>query len=194
MAVAVPEAPPVALSAVGPLQRRTLGLLVGTGIIWGSERGWSRYAPVIPTFDRNAIGNWISNGARPVPPGSAATPGGYHSFEHRWALAQAFEFHLTIGRSAIATRTAGLALQLKEGLADISGVTVKTPMTAELSAGLVCCEIAGVSAAQATDRLRNRKISASVTPYAQSYLRFGTSVVTDEGDVDRVLEAITGLA
>ena len=35
MAVAVPEAPPVALSAVGPLQRRTLGLLVGTQIVGG---------------------------------------------------------------------------------------------------------------------------------------------------------------
>ena len=29
------------------------------------------------------------------------TPGGYHSFEHRWALGEAFRFHLAIGKQRV---------------------------------------------------------------------------------------------
>ena len=32
------------------------------------------------------------------------TPGGFHSFEHRWALADAFRFHAGIGKARIAKR------------------------------------------------------------------------------------------
>jgi len=54
----------------------------GTGFVWGHPRAWPSAAPTIPTF---------SDGSTP---GGAMTPGGFHSFEHRWALAQAFQLHL----------------------------------------------------------------------------------------------------
>ena len=165
----------------------------GTGFVWGSDRGWARYRPVIPPFDRTAIGNWMFGASRPVDAGLAATPGGYHSFEHRWAVADAFAFHAAVGRARVAARTAELAHRLKDGLAGITGVTLHTPMAAELSAGIVCCEVEGVDPASAVSRLRATGVIASQTPYAQSYLRFGTSLLVDEPGIDRALTAVRGL-
>jgi selenocysteine lyase/cysteine desulfurase len=165
----------------------------GTGFVWGSDRGWARYRPVIPPFDNIAIGNWMLGGNQPVAPGVAATPGGYHSFEHRWALADAFAFHAAIGRARVASRTAELAKRLKEGLAAIKGVTVHTPMAAELSAGIVCCALDGIPPGAAVARLRGSKVIASQTPYAQSYLRFGTSVLVNEQDIERTLAAVRAM-
>jgi selenocysteine lyase/cysteine desulfurase len=83
---------------------------------------------------------------------------------------------------------------MKEGLADIRGVTVKTPMEESLSAGLVCCDVSGRPAGEIVDRLREEhKVVASVTPYATEYLRFGPSIANQESDVDRALEAVAAV-
>jgi len=153
----------------------------GTGFVWG--RAWNRFTPLIPTFTGSPDG----------PPGAFATPGGYHSFEHRWALAEAFALHQAIGRTRVAERTHALAARLKEGLAEISKVRLRTPRSTELSAGIVCCEVAGYGPANAVARLRELNVHASATPYAQSLLRFGPSVLTDESDVDRALAAVRQL-
>jgi selenocysteine lyase/cysteine desulfurase len=124
------------------------------------------------------------------------TPGGFHSFEHRWALREAFGFHDELGgRSRVAETTHALASRLKEGLAEIAGITVKTPSARELSAGLVCAEAASTSPPEIVDRLRDEhQVIASVTPYATAYVRFGPSVANSEGDVDRALEAVRAVA
>jgi selenocysteine lyase/cysteine desulfurase len=152
----------------------------GTGLVWGRESAWPHYTPVIPTF---------SDGS----PGGHATPGGYHSFEHRWALAEAFGVHQAIGRARVAERTHALAGALKDGLAQIGKVRLRTPRAAELSAGIVCCEIDGSTAPDAMMRLRAAKVHASPTPYTPSYLRFGPSILTNESDVDRALAAVRAL-
>jgi selenocysteine lyase/cysteine desulfurase len=165
----------------------------GTGIIYGSEHGWSRYRPVIPSFSRASIGNWMLGASQPVAPGTAATPGGYHSFEHRWALADAFAFHTAIGRDRVAARTAELARRLKDGLSGIKGITLRTPMSPDVSGGLVCCSFDGRNPSSVVATLETRHVLASTTPYRESYVRFGTSVATDEGQVDTALAAIREL-
>ena len=72
-----------------------------------------------------------------------ATPGGFHSFEHRWALGEAFAFHRRIGRERITERIHALATQYKEGLAAMPHVTLHTPLSPALSAGLICFEVQG---------------------------------------------------
>ena len=47
--------------------------------------------------------------------------------------------------------------------------------------------------ATAVARLRERKVAASVTPYAQPYVRFGTGLWVDEKDVDAALDVVTRL-
>ncbi|GAA1849704.1 aminotransferase class V-fold PLP-dependent enzyme [Asanoa iriomotensis] len=165
----------------------------GTGLIWGSTRGWARYTPSIPSFDPRALTGWITAGRVPVPPGPAATPGGYHSFEHRWALAEAFQLHDSIGRDRVAGRIRDLATRLKDGLAGIGGVTLVTPRDPELSAGLVCCAVANLQVDEAVGRLAAAKVVATATPYRTTYLRFGPSIANSEEHVDAAVRAVHGL-
>jgi selenocysteine lyase/cysteine desulfurase len=167
----------------------------GTGIVWAAPHAWERIAPTIPSFDGQAYVAWMEG--RPptdAAPGPLMTPGGYHSFEHRWALAEAFALHDELGRDEVEARTHGLATRLKEGLAALPGVSVVTPLAPELSGGLVCCELDAATPGEAVDRLREEHgVLASVTPYATAYLRFGPSIANDEADVDAALEAVRAL-
>jgi selenocysteine lyase/cysteine desulfurase len=169
----------------------------GTGLIWAAPHAWERLAPTIPSFDERAYLAWIAGQAPDdTPPGPLMTPGGFHSFEHRWALPEGFRFHDELGgRKKVAATTRALAARLKEGLADIRGVTVKTPTDEALSSGLVCVDVLGTPAPDAVARLRDEhRIVASATPYATRYLRFGPTVANTEDDVDRALEAVASVA
>lgn len=164
----------------------------GTGLIWGSEAAWARIRPTIPSFDPLVYGAWLQDRTpMGVPAGRLMTPGGFHSFEHRWALSAAFELHERIGRDRIAERTRALAAQLKEGLTHVPGLTVKTPLDAQLSAGLVCFEVDGISAPEFVERLEaEHGVVASVTPYRTQYVRLGPSIVNTPAEIEQVLQAI----
>jgi selenocysteine lyase/cysteine desulfurase len=169
----------------------------GTGFVWAAPHAWRRLAPTIPSFDPRVYGAWIEG--RPpsdAPPGALMTPGGFHSFEHRWALPEAVEVHARLGgRAAVARRTHALAAELKEGLAGIGGARLRTPRDEALSAGLVCCEVHGTDPGEVVDRLReDHRVVASVTPYRTRYVRFGPSVANQGGDVRRGIEAVAAIA
>jgi isopenicillin-N epimerase len=168
----------------------------GTGFVWASPQGWSELAAVIPTFDGRSYVAWI-DGREPdgLPPAAAMTPGGFHSFEHRWALADAFQLHERIGRSRAAAHVHRLAGALKDGLAGIGGVNLVTPISADLSAGLVCFELRGREPREVVDLLQNEhRVIASVTPYATEYVRLGPSLVNTDADVADALRAVRALA
>src|SRR5690606_14438198 len=86
----------------------------GTGVIWGSDRGWRQCRPVIPSFSAS-YETWMGvapEGAAPV--GEHMTPGGFHAFEHRWSLPKAFELHLQLGKAKVQSRIHQLNTQTKE--------------------------------------------------------------------------------
>jgi selenocysteine lyase/cysteine desulfurase len=166
----------------------------GTGLVWANDDAWSKLRPIIPSFDLREIVGWLSGNATQLPPAAAMTPGGFHTFEHRWALADAFAWQRQIGRSRVAARTAHLAQRLKQGLSQIRRVQLRTPIDPALSAGLVCIELDGVPPREAVARLaRRHAITASVTPYAVQYLRFGPSIANSEAEVERVVRAVSSL-
>jgi selenocysteine lyase/cysteine desulfurase len=166
----------------------------GTGLVWGRDAAWDQVTGTVPSFDRRAIGAWIG-GRTPRLPGAALfEPGGFHAFEHRWALAEAFGFHRELGKAAVAERTRALATRLKDGLAAIPSVRLVTPRAPELSAGIVCLDVGDLSADDGAAALRRQGILASVTPYATPHLRLGPSIVTSEADVDAAVQAIHSLA
>lgn len=150
----------------------------GTGIVWG--RDWDALTELIPTFS-GPVG------------GARLSPGGYHDFEHRWALAEAFAFHERIGRDRVAARTTEQASALKQGLAEVDGITVVTPAHPDVSAGIVCVDVRDMPPANAVLGLRERGIVSSATPYRQSYLRLGPSIVTTPADVDAAVTAVAEL-
>ncbi len=166
----------------------------GTGIVWARPEAWTQITGTIPTFDASGFRAWFGETGVEQPPGPRMTPGGYHSFEHRWALADAFQFHFDIGPDRVTARTAELAKKLKDGLAGMSHVRLATPDDPELSAGLVCCEIGTLDPATAVTRLRSEhKIGASVTPYQQPLVRFGPSIVNSDDDIEATLKAVRAL-
>ena len=166
----------------------------GTGLVWGHPRAWPRATATIPPFDSDMLQMWTQRlPARVMPMGRVMTPGGFHSFEHRWALGEAFQFHQTIGKSRIAERIHTLNRQLKAGLAEMGHITLHTPQADALSAGIVCFEVKGVSPEQVVARLYEQKIVASVTPYATRYARLAPSVLTSVAEVNTTLRAVENL-
>ena len=159
----------------------------GTGIVWGTAAAWEHVDPAVPAFEGESFGEWVNDS--PIGPTTAArfTPGGTHAYEHRWSVVEAFDFHRRIGKDRIAAYTHEQATRLKEGLAEAPGVRVITPLAPELSSGIVCVEVPGVSPFEAVERLRGSGIVAGSTPYRESYLRFGPSIVTTPDQVDAVV-------
>ena len=144
----------------------------GTGLVWGRRDAWAEVTGTVPAFSGAAIGAWIT-GREPAGNRSVLfEPGGFHAYEHRWAL----------------------ATRLKDGLAAIPAVRVVTPRDPDLSAGIVCLEVDGRDPGETMADLRRQSILASVTPYAQPYLRLGPSIATSEEDVDAAVAAVRALA
>ena len=154
----------------------------GTGIVWGRPAAWERLTPTIPSFSGGDT------------PGAANTPGGFHSFEHRWALNEAFDFHRRIGKARVAARIHALAGQLNEGLRAMPHVTVYTPPAESLSAGLVCFDVAGLGPRAVVQRLRDRGVIATTTPYSPSYARLAAGLLNTPEEVHRVLREVRVLA
>lgn len=153
----------------------------GSGVIWGNPRSQSAVSPTIPSFTSGA--GW----------GGRMTPGGFKPFEHLWAMAQAFEFHQQLGKSRVAERIHSLSRQLKEGLAEMSRVTLYTPMDESLSAGIICFDVDGLTPIQVVRQLQQRNIIASSTPYSPSHARLTPGVYNTPEEMEQVLRAIREL-
>jgi selenocysteine lyase/cysteine desulfurase len=166
----------------------------GTGLVWGHQRAWPVANAIIPTFNTQAYDAWMGQSLpKGLPKSVYMTPGGFHSFEHRWALGEAFTFHQTIGKARVTQRIYELNQQMKQGLAKMPHVTLRTPMSQDLSAGIVCFEVAGMTPRHVIERLRQRKIIGSVTPYATQYARLAPSLLTSTEDIEQTLKEILTL-
>lgn len=162
----------------------------GTGVIWGNKKAWARSVPVIPSFSASYAA-WL--GQIPldkVPHGMHFTPGGFHSFEHRWALPSAFALHQQLGKAEVQSRIHSLNTQTKEGLAAMPHVKLHTPMATGHSSGLVCFDVADTKPGEVVKRLHEKGIIMSSTPYHQSYARFAPSLLNNEAEIDRALAEI----
>jgi isopenicillin-N epimerase len=166
----------------------------GTGIAWARPEAWARLRPMIPSFDDRLFGPWIDGKIGTAPGGATFTPGGYHSFEHRWALNEAFDLHARIGARRIARRISTLSAQLRDGLSNAPKIRLHVPRESRLHSGVVCFSVDGVDPYDAIDRLyaRNR-VSASVTPYAVPLVRLGTCWVNTEAEVEAGIRAVRRL-
>ncbi len=167
----------------------------GTGVLWAGPKIRALLRPAIPSFeDAESYGAWLSSGVPTGDPdGERLTPGGFHSFEHRWALTEAFRFHEAIGRGRVEARIRTLVLRLQAGLAEVPDVVLRTPAARSVSAGLVCFDVERRDAAHVVARLAARRIVASVTPYARRHVRLGPGIVNSPGDVDRTVRAVAEL-
>ena len=166
----------------------------GTGVVWGNDRAWAQSEPVIPSFSASYevwLGGMTQN---QVPLGEHMSPGGFHSFEHRWALPEAFNLHLQLGKANVQQRIHQLNEQTKRGLANMSHVTLYTPTSSELSSGLTCFDVKGMKAEAVVEKMHQKGIIMSSTPYRDSYARFAPSLLNNEQEIELALAEINAMA
>ena len=166
----------------------------GTAIVWGRREAWEQLQPSVPSFEEPPYMAW-QHGVDPGPTqGAWMSPGGFHAYEHMWALPAAFAFHHEIGRTRIAGRIHEMNTRIKDGLAGMRHVTLHTPRSPGLSAGLVAFEVAGLAPGEVVKRLRDRRIIASTSPYLQSFARLAGSILNTPEEVDAAVAAVGALA
>jgi isopenicillin-N epimerase len=168
----------------------------GTGIVWGKPAAWRRVSATIPSFE---LAPFIAftQGKPPPPDTSPArlfTPGGFHSFEHRFALPAAFELHRSLEPARVAARIHELGSVMKEGLRSMKHVTLHTPILPDLSSGIICYDVAGLTPDQVVERLGASHIVSTSSPYQVSYARLTPALFNTPGDLDAALRAIRALA
>jgi selenocysteine lyase/cysteine desulfurase len=166
----------------------------GTGVIWARPKAWAEATPIIPSFGRN--GEVWRGRLTPdqVVVGDLMTPGGFHSFEHRWAVSEAFRFHLQIGKARVQQRIHELNSMAKAAMAEMPHVTVHTPLSPELSAGIICFEVDGYTPDQVVEEFVRHDIMASKSPYRVSYPRLAPSLINNEDEVERCMRVLRAMA
>ncbi|MFC5155927.1 aminotransferase class V-fold PLP-dependent enzyme [Streptomyces amakusaensis] len=157
----------------------------GTGLVWVSPEVLDQLRPTFATFI-------FSGGAAPL------SPGGYLAFEHAFALPTAVAFHQQLGRARVADRITRLSTRAKHGLSEIPGVTVHTPADPEMSAGITCFSVRGLTAAQVISRAAEKRIRLSALPVlpqnSTPWPRIGTGIMNSARDIDTALTAIADIA
>lgn len=163
----------------------------GTGLIWAKEDAWDMVIPTIPAFSYSAYGMYLGM----IPEGKLTfsdfcSPGGFHAFDHRWALNEAFDFHMKIGKDKIEQRTHQFSSMLKEGLKEIGHVKLHTPVSTGLSSGINCFEVDGMTPGEVVNKLHKQSIIASTSPYRVSYARLTPCITNTEEEVETCIKAV----
>ncbi|RAS61208.1 selenocysteine lyase/cysteine desulfurase [Lentzea atacamensis] len=152
----------------------------GTGMVWVNPAVANQIDPLLPGLDGRS-------------PTSLLGPGGFHAFEHQWAVPAAVRFHQRLGRNRVAARITELSTRFKDGLAEIPGAVIHTPRDPKMSAGMVCFDVAGQSGQQVVDRLAQKRIQITTASYRIPYARIGTAILNTPQEIDRTLKEIRAL-
>lgn len=167
----------------------------GTGIVWAHDSAWAQIRPTIPSFIAvEPIEAWMK-GEPPEPPTRSdwVSPGGFYAYEHQWAMQDAFDFQRQIGRTRVARRIEELNGVCKEELVKIPHVKLHTPRDPALSAGIICFEVAGLTPQAVVNKLLERHIIASISPYATPYARLSFGIMNTPEEVEVTLKAVRDL-
>lgn len=148
----------------------------GTGIICARSEELKDVTPTVPTFSEDT--NFATT----------MSPGGYHAFEHRWALNEAFKLHLQLGKADVQTRIHGLNSYLKERLLAHPQIELVTPTSPELSAGFTFFRVKEQSSDKvAAYLMENRVVSDAVHRDAGPVIRTAPGLLNTESEVDRFM-------
>lgn len=112
------------------------------------------------------------------------------------ALESSIDFATLLGVSNIESRVRFLAAYLKQQLRDVPGVTMKTNFEADLSHGVVKCDLKQVPTKQAYDRLwEQHRVSIAMTPSGDTQgLRFSPHIYNSREELDQAAAAVKNLA
>ncbi|WP_191833966.1 aminotransferase class V-fold PLP-dependent enzyme [Pseudomonas fluorescens] len=152
----------------------------GTGIICAASEKLQHLVPTFATFSEDEDFATIM------------TPGGYHAFEHRWALGKAFELHLQLGKADVQARIHQLNDYLKARLGEHKAIELVTPLSREHSAGFTFFRIKdrdpdAIAAYLNAQRIVVDAVHRDVGPV----IRMAPSLLNNEQEIDRTLDLLT---
>ncbi|MFZ3279903.1 aminotransferase class V-fold PLP-dependent enzyme [Pseudomonas sp.] len=152
----------------------------GTGIVCSRSEELKYVSPSVPTFSEATSFATIM------------TPGGYHAFEHRWAVDEAFKLHLQLGKAEVQARIHQLNGYLKQRLREHANIELVTPLDPQFSAGFTFFRVKGQdSDAVAAYLMQNRVICDAVSRDVGPVIRTAPGLLNNEAEVDRFM-AILG--
>ncbi|MBC8995221.1 aminotransferase class V-fold PLP-dependent enzyme [Pseudomonas sp. N40(2020)] len=151
----------------------------GTGIVCSRFEEVRYVTPIIPTFSEATAFS------------TTMTPGGYHSFEHRWALDEAFKLHLQLGKAEVEARIHALNSYLKTHLQQRPQIELVTPLSPELSAGFTFFRVKGKDSDKiAAYLMANRVVADAVNRDVGPVIRTAPGLLNDEEQIDRLLAVL----
>ncbi|MHC8406527.1 pyoverdine-tailoring periplasmic protein PvdN [Pseudomonas sp. TMB3-21] len=155
----------------------------GTGIICARSAELKDVTPTIPTFSEATTFSTIM------------TPGGYHSFEHRWALDEAFKLHLELGKAEVQARIHALNTYAKNRLLEDPRVELVTPKSPDLSAGFTFFRIKDHECEKIVAQLmQNRVVCDSVDRDVGPVIRIAPGLLNTENTIDRFIAVLSQIA
>jgi len=152
----------------------------GTGIVCARHEQVTDLTPSEPTFseDRNFA--------------TTFSPGGYHAFEHRWALSEAFKLHLQLGKADVQQRIHALNDYLKQRLQAHANIELVTPTSPALSAGFTFFRVKGQRCDNVAAWLMNQRVVCdAVDRDAGPVIRTSPGLLNDEHEVDRFMALLS---
>jgi len=151
----------------------------GTGIVVSRTAEVKYVTPIIPTFSEAEHFS------------TTMTPGGYHAFEHRWALSEAFKLHLQLGKADVQARIHELNSYLKKRLLQRPQIELVTPLSPEFSAGFTFFRVKGKdSDAIAAHLMANKVVADAVERDVGPVIRTAPGLLNDEAQIDRLLAVL----
>lgn len=151
----------------------------GTGIFCSRSEQLEHLTPLVATFSENQ--NFATT----------MTPGGYHSFEHRWAVDQAFDLHMQLGKANIQSRIHELNSYLKQRLQEHPSIELVTPLSPEHSAGFTFFRGQNLDTdATAAWLIENRILVDAVDRDAGPVVRMAPGLLNSEADIDRAMDLL----
>ena len=119
------------------------------------------------------------------------TPGGYHSFEHRWALDEAFKLHLELGKNEVQSRIHSLNTHVKNRLLEQRSIELVTPRSAALSSGFTFFRIKGRDCDQvAAQLMADRVVCDAVERDVGPVIRIAPGLLNSENDIERFMAVL----
>lgn len=148
----------------------------GTGIVCSRSAEVKYVTPIIPTFSEATAFS------------TTMTPGGYHAFEHRWALDEAFKLHLQLGKAEVQARIHALNSYLKTRLAQHPQIELVTPRSPDFSSGFTFFRVKGKDSDEiAAYLMRNRVVADAVERDVGPVIRTAPGLLNNESEIDRFM-------
>lgn len=151
----------------------------GTGIVCSRSEELKYVSPSVPTFSEATSFS------------TTMSPGGYHAFEHRWAVDEAFKLHLGLGKADVQARIHQLNSYLKQRLLEQPGVELVTPVDPKFSAGFSFFRVKGQDGdAVAAHLMQNRIVSDAVSRDVGPVIRTAPGLLNTEAEVERFIDVL----